>query len=296
MGEGLLLIMFFGFVILLVPICIGVLSGIPKLTIVIRLSENQEKTNVNKKFYGIITETAILTAIFFLSSKVPEKLLIQTIDYTSNLSANLAILFLKTYVLNHAFLAFLFVLILTLPVYFFLAKKIQHHFYGIELTKVGSILFNIAMPVVLSVLIIVFSFENKLANKHPRGFKSQNANFQNKLLIHSSYNGLPNLTERLIHMGADVNYDSGHGFTPLFASFASGILSFGDRYRTCKVLLSNGAFVDARDARGCPAVVLLARNGQIELAKLLIEYGADISAKDKFGKTYTDYCSKYAEE
>lgn len=111
--------------------------------------------------------------------------------------------------------------------------------------------------------------------------------------MHSAKLGMPTLSRRLLEKGADVNFDSGNGFTPLFASFSSGIGSLEDRYETCKLLLNHGAHVNARDARGCPAVVLLARRQQIALAKLLIEHGADISAKDQFGKTFNDYYLQY---
>ena len=118
-------------------------------------------------------------------------------------------------------------------------------------------------------------------------------NYINTMLIHSSYRGLPNLTEALIKKGADVNYDSGRGYTPLFASFAFGVRSYGDRYKTSKTLIKYGADVNARDIKGSPAIVELSRRYMTDLVNLLIETGADITAKDKYGKNYKDYLSKF---
>jgi uncharacterized protein len=51
------------------------------------------------------------------------------------------------------------------------------------------------------------------------------------------------------------------------------------------VLIDNGADVNARDASGTPALMLVARQGWTTLVKLLLDRGADVRATDRDGHT-----------
>lgn len=54
---------------------------------------------------------------------------------------------------------------------------------------------------------------------------------------------------------------------------------------TVKILLANGADVNAKDDEGRTALMTVAGEGHTGVAKTLLDHGADINTKDKDGKT-----------
>lgn len=58
----------------------------------------------------------------------------------------------------------------------------------------------------------------------------------------------------------------------------------GDAERV-KVLLEQGADASARDAYGAPALMLAAHGGSLEIVNLLLSAGAEVDAKDELGWT-----------
>ena len=59
-----------------------------------------------------------------------------------------------------------------------------------------------------------------------------------------------------------------------------------------KMLIEAGADVNAKNYQGCTALITAARSNNAGVAKLLIANGADIGAKDNFDWTalmYADY-------
>lgn len=84
----------------------------------------------------------------------------------------------------------------------------------------------------------------------------------------------------LIEAGAEVDTPSQNPFhvTPLHSAAASGNLEIAG------LLLENGADANARQQSGFTPLHSAAQNGQVEMAKLLLEHGADIQAVNEAGQ------------
>ena len=54
---------------------------------------------------------------------------------------------------------------------------------------------------------------------------------------------------------------------------------------TVKLLLANGADVNAVDKKGRTALMIAAQEGRTKMVKLLLANGADVNAANTFGKT-----------
>ncbi len=95
------------------------------------------------------------------------------------------------------------------------------------------------------------------------------------------------VADELIEHGADIDYRRHrHKQTALHFAVNSRVL----RVQQVKFLLSRGAEVNARDALGnTPLMALVLRNGRsrrgVEVAKILLEYGADLSGETHAGET-----------
>ena len=69
-----------------------------------------------------------------------------------------------------------------------------------------------------------------------------------------------------------------------------------DQTNIAKLLITNGATIDAKDKEEHTPLHFAARSGNLGIAKLLIENGANVDAQDKYGYTplfETIYTSKY---
>ena len=63
---------------------------------------------------------------------------------------------------------------------------------------------------------------------------------------------------------------------------------YGD-LETVKLLIENGADIDAKDKDGYTVLMYASNNGNLEIIKYLVENGADINIKDKNGDTALNY-------
>ncbi len=90
--------------------------------------------------------------------------------------------------------------------------------------------------------------------------------------------------KELIEQGADVEYESGAGWTPLMYASAGG------HTETVKVLLRKRANVNATNDIGATSLMYAAAGGHIDIVKLLMRRGADVNAKNYFGATAQTMC------
>ena len=97
-------------------------------------------------------------------------------------------------------------------------------------------------------------------------------------LHYASYGTDPALLRFLIDKGAKLEVADAEGRTPLHCAVMN------DRRDVAAALLERGAAFETRDDYQRTALILCARErGQAATGRLLIEAGADVNAKDKFG-------------
>jgi truncated hemoglobin YjbI len=92
------------------------------------------------------------------------------------------------------------------------------------------------------------------------------------------------MTEFLLTMGADPNARDNSGHTPLYsAGNQCTVAAGGDVVRA---LVRAGANVNASDGvKRCTPLHMAARRGNVEIAKAVLDCGANIEARDKSGDT-----------
>jgi len=126
----------------------------------------------------------------------------------------------------------------------------------------------------------------KLRKRQPLGYTPETT-IQNKLnrdLQDAAKKGDAEKAKEFIEQGADVEYESGAGWTPLMYASARGHME------TVKALLRKGADVNAKNDIGATALMYAAAGGHIETVKLLMRRGADVDARNYFGATAETMC------
>jgi ankyrin repeat protein len=102
----------------------------------------------------------------------------------------------------------------------------------------------------------------------------------------AAYNGHTGIVERLLEEGGDVNKSDINGRTPLI--FAAS----GPFPETVELLLQADSDPNATDSEeGWSALMFAAAEGHRDVVQKLLEYGADVSLKDKDGDTAIDFAS-----
>ena len=89
----------------------------------------------------------------------------------------------------------------------------------------------------------------------------------------------------LISEGADVNARSRSGWTPLMYAASNSNLEI------VQLLLEKGADVNARNTAGWTPLLHAAQFSSSEIVELLIEKGADVNARGTLGMTPLSVCS-----
>jgi ankyrin repeat protein len=103
---------------------------------------------------------------------------------------------------------------------------------------------------------------------------------QDQQLIDAAMDGDLAKIKALISARADVNArDKAWGMTALMFAVGHGYTEIA------KLLVEKGADVDARDKDGFTALMMAAWQGHAEIAKLLIDRGADVNAEANDGFT-----------
>lgn len=89
------------------------------------------------------------------------------------------------------------------------------------------------------------------------------------------------IVQAFIDHGADLNQkaESGNGHTALMFAAEFGHIEVG------KLLLANGAYIDAVDNYNDPALNVAAFHSQLEFAKMLVEMGAELNVRGYANQT-----------
>lgn len=96
-------------------------------------------------------------------------------------------------------------------------------------------------------------------------------------LLYAIHYGYKDLVMALLEAGADATHENEYG-----ASTMSEAAMLGD-VDILRALLVNDANADWRNPEGETALMIAARSGNIPYAELLIQYGADVNAKENWG-------------
>jgi ankyrin repeat protein len=109
--------------------------------------------------------------------------------------------------------------------------------------------------------------------------------YAGRTLLHVSAGaGNLSIVELLLRLGADPNAPDGGGHTPLYS--VGNECRISDGGKVVHALVRAGAKVDASDGvKHCTALHMAARRGSVDVAKALLECGADIEARDTLGET-----------
>lgn len=101
-------------------------------------------------------------------------------------------------------------------------------------------------------------------------------------LMYAAYKASPFLIEELLKHNAQINYASKSGWTAL------GLACYYKKLKNVQALLKAGAGINSGSGTVSPLVMAICRN-QYEMAKKLLENGADPSLKNKYGKNAFSY-------
>jgi len=97
------------------------------------------------------------------------------------------------------------------------------------------------------------------------------------------------VTQILLNAGADVNVKGKDGLTPLL--IACGKPTHG--YKTiAETLIKKGALINTRDMLGYTPLLLSLSGGIVEIAEILIERGADLTATTRNGESALSLATK----
>ncbi|MGI9305518.1 MAG: ankyrin repeat domain-containing protein [Gammaproteobacteria bacterium] len=119
----------------------------------------------------------------------------------------------------------------------------------------------------------------RLLLEHDAAVNATGANGWSATMI-AAAKGYGSLLDLLIMHGADTNVRDIYGWTPLMRATHEG------RHGIVKSLLSKTSpEIDAQDESGLTALHRAAAKGYVDIARLLIEHGADVSSTDLRGRT-----------
>ena len=101
-------------------------------------------------------------------------------------------------------------------------------------------------------------------------------------LMYVSFDGSTELIKLLLDNGADVNAKNESGVTPIMIASINGYLD------TVELLIDNGADVNAKNESGVTPIMIASNNGCLSTVELLIDNGANLYAKNNTGQTALD--------
>jgi len=116
-------------------------------------------------------------------------------------------------------------------------------------------------------------------------------------LAMASCKGNNDIVKMLLDHGADIEYADVNGEGPLFNSISACFIS--DYLDVTTTLLEHGANIEVRNHEGCTPLISASKYGTKARGtiEMLIEYGADVEAKDDDGNIFIHYLKgEYKEE
>ncbi len=116
-------------------------------------------------------------------------------------------------------------------------------------------------------------------------------NGRERLLTRAACSGEHEICARLVSMGAKMGYQSGLGRAPIAEMIRCRTSGWGSGHRTVLRLLAPS--VNNQDSEGMTALMFAVRGaglfgrkqGSLSIIKLLVELGADVSIRDRLGRT-----------
>jgi ankyrin repeat protein len=114
-------------------------------------------------------------------------------------------------------------------------------------------------------------------------------------ILYAAARGFGPLVTRLLATGIDVNATYGNNLTVLMwaAGYADDV-PVDDGVGVVTLLLDKGAAIEAKDDRGRTALMTAASLGHDEVGAVLLQRGADRTARDRDGKTAADLATSDA--
>lgn len=100
--------------------------------------------------------------------------------------------------------------------------------------------------------------------------------------------GKPGCIQWLLDKGIEVDVEDECGCSPLMR-----LASINGNVEVAKILIENGANVNKVDKLKKTSLMSAALNGGLELVKLLVENGANIHAENEYGKTALDFAESF---
>lgn len=123
-----------------------------------------------------------------------------------------------------------------------------------------------------------------------RGADLHRANaFGETALMHAAWNGHLDAVKWLLARGARINRDANDWSALHYAVFAG-------RADVARLLLDGGANIDARTPNGSTALMMAAYEGHDDLARLLLQRGADRSIRNENGDRVLEWAQKFKRE
>jgi uncharacterized protein len=112
-------------------------------------------------------------------------------------------------------------------------------------------------------------------------------------LLQAAQQGDLALVKTAIAEGANVNYRSTNGLSPLLQTLSGASAPMDSSRRECLAfLLERGAQIDTRDNDRRTALIYAARAGDLETVRLLVEASAFLKIRDRFNKTALLYAAE----
>jgi hypothetical protein len=107
-------------------------------------------------------------------------------------------------------------------------------------------------------------------------------------LLRASWAGKREAGWYLIDRGADINAPDERNFTPVFVAFKGHVES-------ARMLLERGAVIDIRNRYGETPLHQALRWGEIELVRLFLEHGADPNLANRYDETPSEMALRFEE-